>query len=40
MTKVLFLLLALSLSACSTAPASSEPVEGVRVVRAQVRGIT
>jgi hypothetical protein len=40
MTRALFVLFALSLPACSTTPASSEPVDGVRVVRAQVRGIT
>jgi hypothetical protein len=40
MTRVLFVLFTLTLAACSTTPASSELVEGVRVVRAQVRGIT
>jgi uncharacterized protein YceK len=34
------LILTLLLGACTSLPAASEPTEGVRVVRAQVRGIT
>jgi len=33
-------LFALVLAACAPAPSASERAEGVRVVRAQVRGIT
>jgi len=40
LTLALFTLVKLALAGCSPAPASSGQVDGVRVVRAQVRGIT
>jgi hypothetical protein len=40
LTVVFVTLVAMSLPACTPAPASSAHVNGVRVVRAQVRGIT